>query len=614
MNRSQIGPLLTAAEDPAAMLFSNKEQQDSSFEKMNKENSTFVKEIRQEAERLIQQEEHVLPYSLFSLYEKTGSRLEYEKAYFARRRRLNTFAMMALLEPGKEAYIEGLQNTLWAICDDYTWCLPAHLANIPETSVYLEFSRQLSADMEEYGYTIDLFSAETAFALSEILSLTDHLLDPLVCRRVRHEVDRRIFRPYFHKQFHWETATHNWASVCAGSIGSAAIYLMEDNNELSVVLERVLNTMTCYLKGFHNDGACLEGYEYWQYGFGYYVYFADLLKMKSNGAIDLFQAEKVRQVALFQQKCFLGKNKLVNFSDSEPEASVYMGLTHYLHTVYPEVLIPEEELRASYTQDKCSRWAPAIRNLIWADHGMEGEPWPQKNDYFSDSQWFVSRHCFNGECYAFAAKGGHNNEPHNHNDTGHFMLYWDGDVFLKDLGSGEYNSRYFGPDRYSLICNGSHGHSVPIINHQYQQHGKPDGNVAADMLHTGSGTDIFKLDISGAYDIPELQQVVRQFSWRKCGKPVLTLEDSYVFSEKPESIVERFVTSVLTVEEHDSSVLLKMKNKCLRILFNPERLAFKQKKCSFFNHQGQKEDFMTLDFKVKRLEPVCTLKIEFQFE
>src|SRR5690606_3446432 len=121
---------------------------------------------------------------------------------------------------------------------------------------------------------------------------------------------------------------------------------------------------------------------------------------------------KVREIAMFQQKCFLDGRKVVNFSDSLPEAGVFLGLSHYLQALYPEMEVPEAGLRSAYTEDHCRRWAPALRNLLWVREEEQGAPWAGTSYYLPDAQWLVSRHrCLSGN-YVFAAKGGHNAEPH----------------------------------------------------------------------------------------------------------------------------------------------------------------------------------------------------------
>ena len=89
----------------------------------------LLDEIREEAGKLIHGQDPELTYSLFQAFWDNGSRVEYEEVYFRKRRRLNTFAMMSLLDPDQQVFREALQNTLWSICNEYTWCLPAHLSH-----------------------------------------------------------------------------------------------------------------------------------------------------------------------------------------------------------------------------------------------------------------------------------------------------------------------------------------------------------------------------------------------------------------------------------------------------------------------------------------------------
>ncbi|KKI89472.1 hypothetical protein WQ54_25900 [Bacillus sp. SA1-12] len=605
MNGEQIRNIIDNRKN--SLLFSSQEEQDIWFESIKKRTSyqSLLEEIRYEAERLLNEPSQELTFSNFTIFRDTGSRLEYEKVYFAKRRRLNTFAIMALLQPEHSMYREELQNTIWSICNEYTWCLPAHLKNSSEMAE--ERNESFLKALQQPNYSIDLFAAETAFTLSEILKLTMNLLDPLLKKRIEEEVYRRVFLPFYHQpKFGWETSTHNWASVCAGSIGSAALHLIEDKEMLSAILERVLSSMDYYLKGFNDDGACMEGYGYWQYGFGYYVYFADLLKKKTAGEIDLFHSEKVHQIALFQQKCFLYKNQVVNFSDSVQHSTIFLGLSHYLKKIFPDVEAPEAELRASYTEDHCSRWAPAWRNLLWFDEHEDGVPWQNNTYYLKESGWFISRSAH----AVFACKGGHNDEPHNHNDIGHFILQAYGETFIRDLGSGLYSAAYFSDERYTILCNGSQGHSVPIINNQFQAEGASHFATEKDVSITDD-KDIFEIEMANAYAVKSLQKLQRKFSWKKGTKPELILRDTYLFSEQPNSIVERFITPLLQITEDHEGIIFNGTQR-VKVKYNPNQLELTIRENEFLNHFGQKEDILMLDFSVK--EPIESVQVEIVFQ
>lgn len=489
-----------------------------------------ISEIREEAQRLDSQPISELTDTLFSIFARTGSRLEYERVYFERRRRLNTYVFMTLLDPDNVRLLVNLENILWSICEEYTWCLPAHLPAEHNT--------------ENIDQFIDLFSSETAFTLAEITLLLGERLPLLLRSRIRHEVEQRIFRPFIEcGPYEWETARHNWAAVCAGSIGAAALLMLDDPAALTNILLKTERSMSYYLEGFGDDGACLEGLSYWNYGFGYFTYYSDLLRARSEGRVDWYATDKVRSIAQFQQKSFIGGNFVANFSDSEPQIHINMGLSHYLADTFPEVECPPPVLRAPYPKDHCSRWAPAFRNLIWRRSGdkKQDQAWGAASYYLPDAGWLVSRYHSVGSSFGFAAKGGHNAEPHNHNDLGQFILLGGGEIYAADLGSGEYTAEYFGAGRYQYDCNGSQGHSVPIIGGQYQLAGRKH---SATVLYASASVekDELKLELSQAYEVEELQSLIRSMVWYKGQHPRLELVDEYQYNGKPVSWTERFVT------------------------------------------------------------------------
>ena len=570
-------------------------------------NRTLLEEIKAEADRFVQTPDPELTYALFRIYGDTGERLAYERVYFERRKRLNALVIMALLEPENAVYEAAALNIIWSVCNEFTWCLPAHY----------------NAGAEKPD--IDLFAAETGFALSEILLLWGDRLPELLRKRIKAEVELRIFCPFLEQgPYGWETADHNWSAVCAGSVGAAALYLIDDSERLSRVLERVLASLNCYLAGFGEDGACAEGYLYWQYGFGYYVYFAQLLKAATDGEVNLFASSKVKEIALFQQKCFTGCRTVVNFSDSPSESGIFMGLSCCLHREYEEATVPDASLRADYSADHCGRWAPAIRNLLWLkDEWMEASGkkaiWPAESYYLPDVQWLMSRNISkDGGSYSFAAKGGHNEEPHNHNDVGHFIVHADGQAYLADLGSGKYTAQYFGPERYSLWCNGSQGHSVPVIDGFHQQNG-PSFHATVKEVYTGGQYDQLVLELSAAYGHSKLDQLERRFHWEKEGLPALKLTDTILFAagsgeESEQLVTERFITLLAPVLVTEGRILLSGSRQ-LSIAYDHKVWKPVVTSRSDIDHYGRERFWYTLDFHGAAAAGVpLTASFTFQFD
>ncbi|WP_158299385.1 heparinase II/III domain-containing protein [Paenibacillus antri] len=490
----------------------------------------MVADLREEGERLLSEPIVSLPFSSFKLFDTAGARIEFERSFFARRKRLSILAFLSLLDRNSELYLPALEDAIWAICDEYTWCLPAHLGGNSLKPSHLRRNR----------HSIDLFAAETGFALAEIVSLLKERIHPIVASRAEAEVKERVLETYcsLGSSYEWETLGNNWASVCGGSVGAAALYLIPSAEELAPIVHRLLGTMESYLAGFENDGASTEGVGYWSYGFGFYSYFASLLKQRTAGRIDLLEGEKIKQIALFHQKCYLTGPYTVPFSDCEPTSLFPMGLIHALKRRYPEIHVPNIEQKWSIAKDPIGRWGPFIRDFVWSRAEWIGEEWPDGTYFLPDAQWAVVRRTIDGERYAFAAKGGHNDEPHNQNDLGSFVLHVGGETLLTDLGSGEYTKGYFGAERYSYVCNSSAGHSVPIVEGSYQQAGAAYRAKALRFEESEEQVS-YTLDLTEAYGTANLQSLVRQFTFKQ---RVLELRDRYVFREPPSSVISRFIT------------------------------------------------------------------------
>lgn len=488
--------------------------------KNNIKNSAFLqkqlKGIENDALVLIKEPVHALKYSDFKIFYVTGSRKEYEYEYFHHRRRLNDFAVLAAVYEDNSEYMRNLQDAIWAVLDEFTWALPAH---IPE-----------KASLDEMYRRIDLFAAETAFTLAEISVMFEGKLDSRVAERIEYEVRQRVVEPYLNGMKNsWDSLQNNWSAVCAGSVGAAFLYFAEDS-EIQTVLPRLKNTLNCYLDGFGTDGACVEGLNYWIYGFGYFTYFAQLLYEYSGGKENLFDDNKVKSIAMFPQKICFTNNSTVSFSDCGNDFMHRRGLTHFLSQKYDEVKVLNDSSAIDFDGDNCYRFAHLIRDFAWCNHDLNAcDDATYGFEYFKDAQWYVKK----TKLYEFAAKAGGNNESHNHNDVGAFLLNVMGNSIITDPGRGEYTADYFREKRYEYFAPSALAHSVPVINGEVQQAGeKHCGNI------TKADDDYLIIEFSKAYDVPHLKELIRKFEFFD-NKIILC--DKITFNTTKNSITEHFV-------------------------------------------------------------------------
>jgi hypothetical protein len=464
-----------------------------------------------------------LKYSDYMLFKTTGDRSAYESHYFARRRALACSSLLALIYPEEERYLTHLQNVIFAICNEYSWCLPAH--------------QNTQGGLDKMNSTIlDLFACETGFALSEIHTMLGDRLDPLIKERTVYEINRRIVTPFTSVDNYgsWENWNTNWTAVCMGSV-ACTLMLMHPELVDDKMIARFIASIEKYVSGLGNDGICLEGCGYWYYGFGFFTIFADMLRRFTDGKTDLFKSDKICRVAQFIQNTQLSDGCAVSFADSGSIFSYHTGLVHYLKSEYPDKINVPNPKYATISNDSCARFCLLLRSFIWynAEYCDESTPTNSYTETYAEvSQWLIKRTPY----YGFAAKAGHNAEPHNHNDVGAFIFAKGGKQILVDTGAGRYTRQYFTKDtRYTIIENSSRSHNVPVIDGKYQ----PEGFQyrAVDVKYE-PGT--FSMNLAPAYGNPEIERIDRRF---EISEDSVTLRDSFTYTGQ-HTICDRLVSFI----------------------------------------------------------------------
>ncbi|KFY06510.1 hypothetical protein V492_08012 [Pseudogymnoascus sp. VKM F-4246] len=533
----------------------------------------------------------VLPFRLFKLFDTVGDRLGYEAPYFLRRKVLLVSALSAWLWNNPED-IATLEECIWALCDDYTWSLPSHMHGSSltvETNVSSSRS-SIHHDASKSALNLDLFACETGLALAEICALLGDKLNPFIVERARTEVMRRVIDSYMHKSTiqHWEILDSNWCAVCAGSIGSAAMLLVENDLDLAAILRNLLPVIDRYIAGFSEDGACTEGLNYWTYGISFFVVFAEFLRRRTAGKFDLLSDKRFASIALFQQNCFFPGAATLTFSDVEANDKYRPGVTCFLVEHFQEVMAPPLVSAMDVMHSHCYNFAPALSDLLWTtDALLSKQAQTQPCIIYEKAQWLL---CSGHDDTGFAAKAGNNDEEHNHNDVGSFLFSRHGIMLLCDIGKGEYTKSYFGPERYDTFCTSSKSHNVPIVDGQNQRDGKE--YCARDVVFDQKGSVL--MDIAPAYSVGGLTSLVRHLSFdNKRGH--LSLLDEIKVS-RPMEIAERFVSFVRPRIENGAVIIEEGATTCTLVTTTslPPQIGVSE----HINHQGRSVLVYTIDYTI----------------
>ncbi|MDO5425490.1 MAG: heparinase II/III family protein [Eubacteriales bacterium] len=562
----------------------------------------YESEIRTAADAMRGEPLPPLTEELFALYEQTGNRITYENVYFRRRKFLAVFGMAAVLYRKPEDLAK-LCEVLEEICGETCWALPAHVDR--------------AANPESWMHTVDLFASETAFALAEIRGLLKDALPEELLVRIREEVLERVILPFEGAPVPfgiWENCEHNWNAVCSGSIGCAAIELLGDEPErLEKLLERLQNSLVYYVDGFSDDGACMEGLSYFTYGMSFYSAFAQKLEAYTDGKVDLFAGEKQQRMMEFQQKCYFPGGLSVSFSDGSSQEQFRVGLTCYLAGKNENVRFPAMEMAAGLESDHCYRWATLYRDYLFTTQYLAGltpdpdaapgrEEGAPVQQTLPSAQWTI---CSGAHQTGCAAKGGHNAEPHNHNDVGSFHYVIGNEVFFSDLGAGEYTREYFQEDtRYTIFVNQSESHNVPLI----ADHGQLPGPDHACTLFETDGNGAANIRLENAYGEPALTSFLRSLDF-DAQTGTLRVTDAFTVSA-PLTITENLVTPWQPQITGNLITLCGTSHRCLLTLPPEAEASFQVTEQTYSDHRGNPQTVYLLRWDVPQTDGAGTAHFE----
>jgi hypothetical protein len=148
-----------------------------------------------------------LPASLYREFATVGNRSNFEQPYF-HRRDLLTMLVTAECCEGRGRFLSAVMNAVWAICEESSWCLPAHIGE-----------QQEGVDLPDVTEPIvDLFAAETASLLAWTVYLLREQLDeitPLISNRLVREINLRVLTPAIDRDDFWwmgfgDRVVNNW--------------------------------------------------------------------------------------------------------------------------------------------------------------------------------------------------------------------------------------------------------------------------------------------------------------------------------------------------------------------------------------------------------------------
>lgn len=446
-----------------------------------------------------------LPASLWMDFARTGNRDRFQDLNRARLERLADLVLAATVS-GETRFDEAVADGVWLLCEQSSWVLPAHL----------EQQRVGTGLPDVTEPIVDLYTGEVAALLAWI----DYLLgarlaaiSPVLRQRLRREVQERFLRPCLDRTdwwwMGWDPQAHsinNWNPWIVSNWLVAALLLEGDVAIRARHVHKAMRVLDVFLNVYPADGGCDEGPAYWGRAAASAFEALTWLDGASEGRLSLWQEPHLAEMGRYLAKMHLHGKWFVNFADAparpRPEGAVVYRFGR---------AVGDAELAALGAwcwQGQPSGHPNAQPSLgrqlagFWIERELAAAPAgpPTRRDaWLPDLQVAVAREAAPGQPgFIFAAKGGHNDESHNHNDVGNLIVLLDGEPLLIDVGVETYRAQTFSSRRYEIWTMQSGWHNLPVINGHEQLPGP--AHVAGEVTWENTETRAcFALDIAAAY-------------------------------------------------------------------------------------------------------------------
>ena len=466
-----------------------------------------------------------LPASLYRDFFVTGNRARFEDKYFTRRDMAVTLAAAEVCE-NQGRFTEKLIDVVWAIMEESTWIIPAHLYT---SCLYAE-----STLGPVYGtnalHGLDLFAAATCGTLSSVYYLCKDKLDatdPIISQKIAYEIKERGIKNFLQLDFWWTgvrgNRVNNWCPWIISNI-LLCTALVEDD---MYIREQVVHKSTIALDNFFNcyapDGGCDEGPAYWGAAGASLFDSLELIEDISGGKISIYDSELVKNIGDYIYKVNINGDRYVNFADCAPKTNPNSGmLIRYGEKTNSPFLVSFGKKQAAlgdffFSQSHMYR---SLKCLFTPTPKEESSNMPLMT-LLPDLGVMTARELSDSSKGMFlAAKAGNNDEMHNHNDCGNFMVYYNSEPVIIDTGVGRYTKQTFSDRRYELWFMQSGYHNLPSFGGVDQHNGE---QYKATNISYDEKSRSIKCELKEAY-LPEaeIDSYVRECSMNENGVVTVT--------------------------------------------------------------------------------------------
>lgn len=525
---------------------------------------TFKDEYIRRGERLLDYQWQVVKATDYLAFERTGNRSMMEKP-FGENNNAIIGLLMAELAEGKGRFLDQLINGVFYTCEMSSWALSAHLITQPS-----------SRSLPTYDYPlIDLTSGD----LGGLLAWTYYFMhdsfnkvDPEISRRLRHELQVRILDPYMDNDSFWWMGRNyngrmlnNWNPWCNSNALMCFMLLENDRDTLAKAVHLTMESVDKFLNYIKADGACEEGPSYWGHASGKTLDYLELLSDITGGKVSIFQEPMIRNMGEYISRSYVGNGWVVNFAD----ASARGGGDAYLIYRFGKA-VDSDELKGFAALMRKSPSLPwngrdVFRTLASIAIDKELQQIEPKHEIRPFTWYPETEFCYlsTKEGIFLAAKGGYNDESHNHNDAGTCSVWFNQTPILIDAGVGTYTRKTFSGERYTIWTMQSNYHNLPMINGVSQKYGRKYKATEVKAWKNG-----FSANIATAY--PKEAKTKKWTRSYKINNSQVQINDFFELEEAVVPNVINFMTWGEIDYQEKGKVYIRVKDIKAELRYNAE--------------------------------------------
>lgn len=564
---------------------------------------------------------------------KTDVVTEYNQIRSANNKILFTLTIAECIE-NKGRFMRHLLDGVSNMLDEATWHLPC------PTAMYKRFPAVM---VDVTDPLIELSSSSMVYNLAVIYYLLKHKFDALdinIGKRIYQEVDRKIFAPFLNRTDYWWMAyerhyhnkmgvlysINNFTTHCTNYVLEAFLLLEKDSRRRAAAIEKTMQVLDNYLNYIADDGWCDEGNGYWFMSYGALNKVLEKIKTATGGYVDIFNDEKIYNMGQYMCNAHIGNGYFVNFADSHPinkllsskviEYAVNTGNDDLMKLALEET--DSDEFK-NFIKDRPVGFETSLFLLFSYDKikneyisSIKQELHLASEYYYSDSQVLVAREKTNSYSgFYLACKGGHNDENHNHNDAGNFIVYRDAKPILVDSGVEAYIPDTFNKNRYKLWTMQSKYHNLPTFNGVMQ---KETRRYKAKNVKYASSDNvlIMSMSLKDAYEQDSrIVKFERTVSYDRNSNQIVCSEDIEMLTETKD-IEFSFMTPCRTKTEGDSVIFYSEGIPVANMLYDTDLMEISEELITFRDEKlsGEWNNYLKrLIFKLTR--PIKEANLKF---